>query len=289
VEPSENRHEPALFVLLMVFLGTLLVLAPDYVYLRDLFSYRINTVFKFYYQAWMVWSLAGAFGVAVLLQEMRGLWSWVYRIGLGIVLILSLFFPVLGLSNKTDDLKIPAYLQAVRASREAGEPSVGMNPFSVWTLDGTALFSRNYPDDATAARWLLKAPPGVVAEAASKNAYSDYGRMAAYSGQPAVLGWWWHEYQWRGTLAQMDSPLPDLTCRANFSIGSYGRTRADDISCLYEAKNWDIVSQILSAYYIRYVVIGTLERRDYRINEALFQEHLSQVFQQGQVVIYEVP
>ena len=42
-------------------------------------------------------------------------------------------------------------------------------------------------------------------------------------------------------------------------------------------------------YNIRYVIIGTLERRDYHINEILFQQHLKPAFQQGQVVIYEVP
>jgi uncharacterized membrane protein len=65
--------------------------------------------------------------------------------------------------------------------------------------------------------------------------------------------------------------------------------RSDDISCLYETKNWEVASQVIAQYDIRYVVIGTLERRDYHINEQIFQQHLSQVFQQGQVVIYEVP
>jgi uncharacterized membrane protein len=65
--------------------------------------------------------------------------------------------------------------------------------------------------------------------------------------------------------------------------------RSDDISCLYETKDWNVVSEIIAQYNIRYVIIGTLERRDYRINENLFQQHLNQVFNQGQVVIYEVP
>jgi uncharacterized membrane protein len=65
--------------------------------------------------------------------------------------------------------------------------------------------------------------------------------------------------------------------------------RSDDISCLYEANTWSVASEVINQYNIRYVVIGTLERRDYHINEVLFQQHLKQVFQQGQVVIYEIP
>jgi YYY domain-containing protein len=288
-EPSNSKNEPILFILLMVFLGTVLVLAPDYVYLRDLFSYRLNTIFKFYYQAWMVWSLAGAFGVAILLQELRGRWAFIYRVGLMLVLVLALAFPVLGLSTKTNDFKIPAFIETLRARQATSDAGAIQAAASVWTLDGSVLFSSQYPDDAAAARWLLTAPTGVIAEAASKDAYSDYGRMAAYSGQSTVLGWWWHEYQWRGTLSQMASPLTNLTCRADFTVGGLSRSRADDVSCLYQSNNWDIANEVISQYNIRYIVIGTLERRNYHINESVFKQHLSQVFQQGQVVIYEVP
>jgi len=84
------------------------------------------------------------------------------------------------------------------------------------------------------------------------------------------------------------STLTNLACKAQDSYDTR-RMRSDDISCLYQANDWNVVSEILTQYNIRYVVIGTLERRDYRINESLFQQHLKQVFKQGQVVIYEAP
>jgi uncharacterized membrane protein len=281
--------EPTPFILLLIFLGTMLVLAPDFVFLRDLFMTRSNTIFKFFYQAWMMWSLAGAFGVAILLQELQGKWAVVYRVGLALILILALAFPLLGLPNKTNDFQFPAFLQTLKARQAAGDKSAMQDAARVWTLDGSILFSKQYPDDAAAARWLLTAPPGVIAEAAGNDAYSDYGRMAVYSGQPNILGWWWHEYQWRGTLSQIASPLTNLTCRANFTISGLPRSRADDLGCLYESNKWDIASEVITQYNIRYVVIGTLERRDYHFNELIFQQHLSQVFKQGQVVIYEIP
>src|SRR5690606_29189514 len=43
------------FALLLIGLGLFLVLVPEYVYLRDNFGTRMNMVFKFYYQAWVLW------------------------------------------------------------------------------------------------------------------------------------------------------------------------------------------------------------------------------------------
>ncbi|MCX6033691.1 MAG: DUF2298 domain-containing protein, partial [Chloroflexi bacterium] len=214
---SSSVINPMPFVLMVIILGTLLVLAPDFVFLRDLFNNRSNTIFKFYYQAWLLWSLAAAFGVAVLLQKLRGAWGWVYRTGLALVLFMALVFPVLGLPDKTNDFQIPAFIENLKAAQEAGVPDAFRVAASVWTLDGAQLFQHQYPDDAAAAHWLLTAPGGVIAEAFSKDAYSDYGRMAVYSGQPAILGWWWHEYQWRGSVSDLVSPLQNLACRANFS------------------------------------------------------------------------
>jgi hypothetical protein len=65
-----------LFALLLILLGALLVLFPELFYLRDQFGWRINTIFKFYYQAWLLWGVAAAYGAAVLLKELRTRWCF---------------------------------------------------------------------------------------------------------------------------------------------------------------------------------------------------------------------
>ncbi|MER3458619.1 MAG: hypothetical protein C4309_08325, partial [Chloroflexota bacterium] len=55
-----------LFGLLLAGAGALLTLAPDFVYIRDNFGYRINTVFKFYYQGWVLYAVAAAFAIYLL-------------------------------------------------------------------------------------------------------------------------------------------------------------------------------------------------------------------------------
>ena len=289
-EPGESLvGHPMPFVLMLITLGTVLVIAPEFVFLRDLFVNRMNTIFKFYYQAWLMWSLVAAFGAAVLWQKLRAGWGWVFRIGLLIVLIMALAYPVFGLPAKTDSFQLLAFTQNLKTAQAAGDPAPLLTAARVWTLDGSQLFQEQYPDDSAAARWLLNAPEGVIAEAFNKtSSYTDYARMSVYSGDPTVLGWWYHEWQWRGNLDELVSPITDLTCKAQDSYDSR-RMRSDDISCLYQTNSWDVASEVITQYNIRYVVIGTLERRDYHINEVLFQQHLKQVFQQGQVVIYEVP
>jgi uncharacterized membrane protein len=265
------------------------VIAPEFVFLRDLFVNRMNTVFKFYYQAWWMWSVVAAFAVAVLWQKLHDSWARVFRVGMLIVLIMALAYPVFGLPAKTNDFQVTAFANNLKAAQAAGDPAAVQTAARVWTLDGAQLFQTQYPDDAAAAKWLLNAPEGVIAEAFNKtSSYTDYSRMSVYSGDPTVLGWWYHEWQWRGNLDNLVSPITDLSCKAKDSFDPR-RMRSDDISCLYEANNWDVASEVINQYNIRYVVVGTLERADYHINEALFQQHLKQVFQQNQVVIYEVP
>ena len=269
--PSPSAPQSSSCILFLILLGALLVLAPEFVFLRDQFSNRMNTIFKFYYQAWMVWSLAAAFGVAVLLQNLRSSWNWVYRIGLALVLFMALVYPILSLLTKTNNFQIPTFNQNLEAARAAGDPSPWRTAAQVWTLDGGAFFDKIEPDDMAAAAWLRIASYGVILEATKPDAsYSDYARISTYSGLPTVLGWPMHEGQWRGTYEPQG-------------------TRQDDIRRLYETPSWEEAQAILLQYGIRYVCVGTLERYTYHLDERKFQRHLVSVFQQGQVTIYEVP
>ena len=176
---SENNITS--FILLMVALGVLLILGPDFLYLRDNFGYRINTVFKFYYQAWILLSLAAAFGVAVLLSELRGAALALYTIGLVIVIGAGLVYPLFALQSKTDNFK-------------AEHPEQR-------TLDGEAYLANIMPDDYQAFQLMKRVQPGVIAEAVGGQ-YTEYARFSTFTGLPTVLGWPGHEGQWRDHTLQ---------------------------------------------------------------------------------------
>jgi uncharacterized membrane protein len=61
---SASGGGQAAFVVLMVALGAGPMLFPEFLYLRDSFGSRMNTVFKFYYAAWLLWGVAGAYALA---------------------------------------------------------------------------------------------------------------------------------------------------------------------------------------------------------------------------------
>ena len=176
LKPQRNSSS---FVLLMIALGVLLILGPEFLYLRDNFGYRINTIFKFYYQSWIVLSLAAAYGVILLFRNLRGAASVAFNVIVVLVLVVGLTYPALSVFNKTNNFK---------------------PPFG-YTLDDFDRVQRENPDEAAAIAWLRSAPDGVVAEAVG-GAYSNYARISIYTGLPTVLGWGNHEGQWRDQALQ---------------------------------------------------------------------------------------
>jgi len=175
-------HSPSsLFIVLLLSLGALLILGPDFLYLRDNFGYRINTVFKFYYQAWILLSLAAAFGVAVIISQVRGLASALYTTAIVLVVAAGLAYPVFALPNKTENFK-------------AEHPEQR-------TLNGESYLASSMPDDYQAIQFMRQLEPGVVAEAV-RDSYSEYARISTYTGMPDVLGWTNHEDQWRDHALQ---------------------------------------------------------------------------------------
>ena len=245
--PKDLLHEPAPwpFVLLLVALGALLVLTPEFVYLKDSFGNRMNTVFKFYFSSWIIWGLAAAYAFTELatlgrrrVQLLAGL--------LLIPVLLGLFYTLLATWTKTN----------------------GFRPQSGMTLDGIRHLSGGRPQDYNAILWMQEnLPYGVVAEAVG-GSYSEYGRISAHTGFPTVMGWEFHEYQWRGSY-------------------DFRGSRSQDIRTLYQTRDWTQARAIADRYGIDYVYVGPLERSAYgSAAERKFGFFMDKVYDQDDVLIY---
>ncbi|MBE9508789.1 MAG: hypothetical protein IMY86_12160, partial [Chloroflexi bacterium] len=171
--------------LLLFATGALLVLSVEYIYLKDHFHVRMNTVFKLYFQAWVLWSIAGAYALAGFIR--RG-GTRVVVSGIAVLLIVAgLIYPVLAIPKRAD---------------EQGGPA---------TLDGAAYLVQVHPDDYAAIAWLNENVSGapVILEIPG-GAYDYEGRVSAHTGLPTLLGWSGHEGQWRGGYEEQGRRQPDI-------------------------------------------------------------------------------
>lgn len=233
------------FVVLMIGFGAALVLIPEFFYLRDSFGSRMNTVFKFYYAAWLLWGVAAAYALAGP-WESFGRRGRAWMVVAAIPLCLGLVYTTTALWEKANHFAAPN------------------GP----TLDGTAHLDQDDPADAAAIRWMSAAlDPGVVAEAVG-GSYSSYGRISAHTGFSTVLGWDFHEFQWRGSFEPQG-------------------TRRADIERLYVTRDWAEAQSILDRYEIAYVFIGPLERSTYEpVVTRKFDLFMDLLYQTEDVSIY---
>ncbi|GAB4526304.1 MAG: hypothetical protein Kow0063_00410 [Anaerolineae bacterium] len=234
------------FALVLIGVGLLLPLVVEFVYLRDLFGTRMNTVFKFYFQAWVLLALAAAYGVSVVSSLWQGVAGLVWRLVMMLLVLGGLVFPILAIPNK--------------AGNFSARP----------VLDGMAWLESAHPDDYAAIRWLqANVPDGAVVMETPGESYSYLSRVSALTGLPTVLGWDFHEYQWRGSY---DEPAH----------------RKPDVDILYNSVDPAQTLTLLDKYDITYVYVGPLERARYNpAGLAKFEQLMDVAYRQGEVTIYQ--
>ncbi len=250
----ESGASPALvFALALISLAMLLILGPEFLRVDDLFHNRMNTIFKVYYQAWILLAIASAFGLyflgsmktpshRFLRLGMRGWWGLI-----GIVFIASLYYPVEAAFTKSGQF--------------GGDTN----------LDGLAYIARISPGEYAAIRWLQdngKEGEGVLE--AIGNSWSSFSRVSSSTGLPTVLGWPWHEHQWHGSREPFEG-------------------REEDVRTIYETLDTSEALRLLDKYDIQYVVIGLRERASYGIQGLpKFAQFSDTAFSQDNVTIYRV-
>jgi uncharacterized membrane protein len=216
------------FILLLILTASLLTITPEFVYLRDNFGQRLNTVFKFYYQAWILFGVSALYSIEYLLRHFR--FSGIVAVGLyGLTLVISLLFPLYAIQSRAIEYRGPL-------DREERIEA---------TLDGLAYLERNDLEEKEIINWLSNNVEGVpVIVEAVGGQYSAFGRIASSTGLPTLLGWSGHEYQWRGS-----TPEP--------------AEREIAVKTIYESSDLEETSRILNQYNVSFIVYGPRERSTY--------------------------
>jgi len=231
-EDGRPGSPAVVLALAMAIVGLLLTVAVEVGFLRDTFGTRMNTVFKFYYQAWVLLSLAGAFGAYYVVVEVARE-GFARRLAVGAWMAAG---TVLVLAGST--YTVAATISKAGAFR--GEP----------TLDGTRYVATYRPWEHDAVAWLRDhAPSGAVLLEAPGGSYTEYNWVSAATGIPTLLGWGGHQLQWRGSY---DEPA----------------RREPDIALVYEGAPAEMVAEVLERYGVEYVLVGPNERSRYGVGPA---------------------
>jgi YYY domain-containing protein len=215
-------------------------------------AYRMNTVFKFYNQIWVLLSLAGAALFALMIQEVRrtgharpstpavvtirGTWARLGASAALLVFLASTIYPIVATGPRLAQRFTP------------GTPVGTLNAFA-WMNEGTvpvvsspAYEEIAYSGDADAIAWFFANVSGspVIAEASIGPYRCNGSRISAATGLPTIIGWERHEQQQR-----YPETLP---------------ARVADVGTLYTSPDTDEKASILRRYNVEYVVVGDLER-----------------------------
>lgn len=307
---ATSKPSHRIFIVFLILIGALLTLAPEFVYLRDQFSWRMNTIFKFYFQAWILWSLAASYAIVFLFKQVKnknvpnaafigvlsGLGITGFAISIGDTHAfpakfgtlrtdwIALFFIVLFIIWIVWHLVLRQYEAAIAIfclfavcggiaypKLEIMNKTESFKPHMGYSLDGKRVFRQSYPDAMLAAEWLEKAPVGVMAEAVA-----DQGGSYTTHNLISAFSGMPSVLGWVGHEHQWRGG------------GNEVGTRQQDLRELYNSKNSERVFEIIEQYNIRYIVFGNYEREVYRVTEPLFTQLFDAVFKTESVMIYEV-
>jgi YYY domain-containing protein len=268
---SQLRDRPRAFILLLGTVAFALVALCEVVFLKDVFADnfpRMNTVFKFYFQAWALLSIASGAGLYFIRESIRpaamlsklqrwlqGLVEVLWMVVLLALLLAGAVYPLAGSYARTNH-----YAQRTNS------------------LDGLAYLQSTDPGDYAAIRWLNRNVSGdpVIIEAVGPD-YSDYAHISALTGLPAPMGWVGHEYQWRVNWLNK-----------GLNAAEFSR-RAGDIDSIYTDAHPDVVMALLAHYNAQYLYVGPFEQAKYpTANLHRFASFMPVVYSADGVTIYKV-
>jgi YYY domain-containing protein len=251
-----GADDGAHYVMLLGALALYLLFAAELFFVHDLFGNRMNTVFKFYYQAWILLSVAGGYGIYVWWRHhpaLSGRSMWVSRTGitvLAVVAISSFYFPVASAVSKTIDS--------------------GLGP----NLDSLSfLESRDQEEKDVIERIReMAGAEDVLVEAVAEfgGSYTDYGRIAGSTGVPTILGWLGHERQWHGT----DEFFAD---------------RQGDVETIYTTDDESELRRLIDKYSLTMVVVGPREISTYgNIDMTMFDTLGDRIIEHGEFTVFSI-
>ena len=245
-----TRHEPEdLFILGLAAAGALLVLLPELIYVKDIYGttyHRSNTMFKLTYHAFMLLAIVSAYTAVRVPAHFHGWKGLAAGLVVACVAILPMTYPWKAMNG--------FYARPTPANYKR--------------LDGLAFLPADERDAIRRLNDTVRGNP-VVLES-DGDSYTLFGRISMATGLPTLLGWFAHEWLWRGS--------PDIP-----------QKRSADVRSVYEATTPNAARRILDAYGVTHIVLGERERSRFpRMKESVVRSLGETIFRSGNTEILRV-
>jgi tetratricopeptide (TPR) repeat protein len=269
------------FVLWLAVVGWAVSLGIELIYIRDHLdggdAARMNTVFKFGFQVWVLLALAAAAALPWLLRGLRRLGAVAESLGwiaLSALVALALVFPLVGTPSRlaTRFPITPGPTLDGLAFMDTAEFDVSSDYMGLPA--GGAPIHINLRGDGAAIRWLNDNIHGTpVVLQSDLWFYRPYGvRIAANTGLPNII-----------------SPLHASEQHDPAQVDE----RDQDLQTIYKTTDQNQALGLLSKYHVGYIYVGEIERAAYgQIGTSKFDQmvgaYLEPVYDADGVKIFKV-
>ncbi|MDI9642472.1 MAG: DUF2298 domain-containing protein [Archaeoglobales archaeon] len=217
----------------LVLTAMICFILPEFVAIDS----RLNTVFKFYLCAWILLAIGAVMKLKI--EDLRR----EAKLIVAVLLIASLVYPLVATPLRYN------------------------YSFAEFTLDGMS-FTKRY-GEYEAIQWLKEKDGAIIEEGCTHGYYCAYqygGRVAVFTGNPTVVAWTGHEFQWRRNYSAIAE-------------------RAGDVREFYTSKDCNEMTRILEKYNVSYVFFGYEERRLFG-SELAIEKCFEKVFESGNAKIF---
>ncbi|HEY9151394.1 MAG TPA: DUF2298 domain-containing protein, partial [Anaerolineales bacterium] len=229
---------------------------------------RMNTIFKFYLQAWLLLAVSAGAAFVWIVQDLYQWhpgWRNFFQVGTSLFLAGAFAFTLTATFDKISDRmapNVPLTLDSITYMKYAQYADFGVTMDLVY--------------DYQAIRWMqdnVQGSPTIVE--ANCPEYRWCTRFTIYTGLPGVVGWNWHQRQQRTLTPQLVEQ------------------RVSEIDTFYTTVDIQSALDFLKKYNVKYIIVGQLERAEYAgpgldkfesQNGTLWHS----VYREGSTVIYQV-
>tara|TARA_Y100000817_G_scaffold63017_1_gene47368 strand:+ start:340 stop:2685 length:2346 start_codon:yes stop_codon:yes gene_type:complete len=184
----KNNDVLKLSYYLLLFTAFILLYLSELFYVKDIFGNRMNTIFKFHYQVWIVFSITSGISLKFLLE---------YNLRNITRIILSISFLILATSNIY--FVTASYLTKIKESSNLNPNLSSINQLendtNKYELIKYLRLNSNHND--------------VIIETQGKS-YTNDSQISSESRIPTILGWVGHQLQWRSNHSDIYNREEDI-------------------------------------------------------------------------------